>query len=158
MKEKLAALLNNSVGFSINLFIFEISMDMLALQMNAYMCEFMYDAECSEILVFKLFPNGIIFISLSFHLHQILNKSIRLGRSDPKSDQKEITWAFELIVGFSTSLFLLNWFTLHPLALSSSGIGPYRSYTPRSKVTDSFCPFNICAMSWTRRRSSSFSS
>ena len=63
VKEKLAALLNNSVGFSINLFIFEISMDLLTLQMNTYMFEFMYDAECSEILVSKLFPNDGLSIS-----------------------------------------------------------------------------------------------
>ena len=90
-----------------NLFIFEISMDMLTLQMDVCMYEFMY-AKCSEILISKLFPNGIIFIDFNFHLHQMLNKSIRLGHRDPKPDQKGITWAFELIVGLSTSLFSLN--------------------------------------------------
>ena len=50
-------------------------------------------AKCSEILIFKLFPNGIIFIDSSFYLHHISNKSIRLGHSDPKPDQKDITWA-----------------------------------------------------------------
>ena len=82
-------------------------MDMLTLQMNVCMYEFMY-AKCSEILISKLFPNGIIFIDSSFYLHQMLNKSIKLGHSDPKPDQKEITWTFELIVDISTSLFLLN--------------------------------------------------
>ena len=66
-------------------------MDVLTLQMNAYMYEFMYDAKCNEILISKLFPNGIIFIDSSFHLHQILNKSISLGRNDPKPDKKELT-------------------------------------------------------------------
>ena len=36
-------------------------MDMLTLQMNVGMYEFMY-AKCSETLISKLFPNGIIFI------------------------------------------------------------------------------------------------
>ena len=58
--------------------------------MNVCKYEFMY-AKCSETLIFKLFPNGIIFINSSFYLHQMLNKSIRLGHSDPKPDQKEIT-------------------------------------------------------------------
>ena len=79
-------------------------MGMLTLQMNACM----YDAKCSEILVSKLFLNGVIFIDLKLSFTSNLNKSIRLGHSDPKLDQKEITWAFELIVGFSTSIFLLN--------------------------------------------------
>ena len=64
-------------------------MDMLTLQMNVCTYEFMYDAKCSEILIFKLFPNGIIFINSSFYLHQILNKSIKLGHSDPKPDKKK---------------------------------------------------------------------
>ena len=67
-------------------------MDILTLQMNVCMYEFMY-AKCSEILISKLFPNGIIFIDSSFYLHQLLNKSIRLGHNDPKLDQKDITWA-----------------------------------------------------------------
>ena len=71
------------------------------------MYEFMY-AKCSEILIFKLFPNGIIFIDFNFHLHQMLDKSIRLGHSDPKPDQKGITWAFELIVGLNTLLVPLS--------------------------------------------------
>ena len=60
--------------------------------MNVCMYEFMY-AKCSEILIFKLSPNRIIFIDFNFHLHRMLNKSIKLGHSDPKSDQKDITWA-----------------------------------------------------------------
>ena len=63
-------------------------MDMLTLQMIVCMYEFMY-AKCSEILISKLFPNGIISIDLSFYLHQILNKSIRLGHNNPKPDKKE---------------------------------------------------------------------
>ena len=59
--------------------------------MNVCKYEFIYDAKCSEILIFKLFPNGIIFIDSNLSLHQMLNKSIRLGHSDPKPDQKEIT-------------------------------------------------------------------
>ena len=86
-------------------------MDMLVLQMNVCMYEFIHDVKCSEILIFKLFLNGIIFIDskLSFTSDlSILYKSIRLGYIDLKPDQKEIMWAFELIVGLSTSLFLLN--------------------------------------------------
>ena len=64
-------------------------MDMLTLQMNVCKYEFIYDAKCSEILISKLFPNRIIFIDFNFHLHQILNKSIRLGHSNPKPDPKE---------------------------------------------------------------------
>ena len=56
--------------------------------MNVCMYEFMY-AKCSETLIFKLLPNGIIFIDFNFHLHQILNKSFRLGHSNPKPDPKE---------------------------------------------------------------------
>ena len=55
--------------------------------MNICMYEFMY-VKCSETLIFKLFPNEIIFIDSSFYLHQFLNKSIRLGHSGPKLDQK----------------------------------------------------------------------
>ena len=66
---------------------------MQTLQMNMYKNEFIYDAKCNEILISKLFPNGIIFIDFNFHLHQMLNKSIRLGHSDPKPNQKDITWA-----------------------------------------------------------------
>ena len=82
-------------------------MDMLTLQMNVCMYEIMY-ANCSETLIFKLFPNWIVFIDFNFHSHQMLDKSIRLGHNDPKPDQKEITWAFELIVGLSTLLFPLS--------------------------------------------------
>ena len=43
-------------------------MDMLVLQMNVCMYEFMHDAKCIKILISKLFSNGIIFIDskLSF--------------------------------------------------------------------------------------------
>ena len=61
--------------------------------MNVCEYEFIYDAKCSETLIFKLFPNGIIFVDSSFYLHQMLNKSIKLGHSDPKLNQKDITWA-----------------------------------------------------------------
>ena len=57
--------------------------------MNVCKYEFIYDAKFSEILISKLFSNGIIFIDSSFYLHQILKKSIRLGHSDPKLDPKE---------------------------------------------------------------------
>ena len=76
-QERLVALLNNLARFSMNLFIFEISMDMLIMQMNVCMYEIMY-AKCSEILISKLFPNGIIFIDFNFHLHQMLNKTSSL--------------------------------------------------------------------------------
>ena len=66
---------------------------MLTLQMNVCMYEFMRDAKCSKILISKLFPNGIIFIDSNFYLHWMLNKSIKLGHSNPKLDQKDITWA-----------------------------------------------------------------
>ena len=59
--------------------------------MNVCKYEFIDDAKCSEILISKIFPNGIIFIDSSFYLHQMLNKSIRLGHSDSKPNQKEIT-------------------------------------------------------------------
>ena len=107
MTRKFVVLLNNLAKFSINLFIFEISMDMLTLRMNVCMYEFMY-VKCSDILISKLFSKRIIFIDSSFYLYQILNKSDKLGHNDPKPDQKKITWAFELIVGLNTSLFLLN--------------------------------------------------
>ena len=64
---------------------------MQTLQMNVCKYEFIYDAKCSEILISKLFSNGIIFIDFNFHLHQMLNKNIKLGHNDPKPDQKEIT-------------------------------------------------------------------
>ena len=59
--------------------------------MNVCKYEFIYDAKCSEILIFKLFPNGFIFIDSNLSLHQMLNKSIKLGHNDPRPDQKEIT-------------------------------------------------------------------
>ena len=67
-------------------------MDMLILQMIVCMYEFMY-AKYSKILISKVFLNGIIFIDSSRYLHQTLNKSFRLGHSNPKPNQKDITWA-----------------------------------------------------------------
>ena len=60
--------------------------------MNVCMFEFMY-AKCSEILIFKLFPNGIIFIDFKLLFTSDLEQNIKLGYSDPKPDQKDITWA-----------------------------------------------------------------
>ena len=60
--------------------------------MNVCMYEFIYDAKCSEILISKLFPNKIIFIDFKLLITSDLNKSIKLGHSNPKLDQKDITW------------------------------------------------------------------
>ena len=131
-------------------------MDVLTLQMNACM-SLMYEAKCSGILISKLFPNGIIFHWFEAFIY------IRLEQKALSLD----TWILSLInrnyMGIWTnsgpqyltiSIELVH-FTL--LALLTSEVGPYRSYTPRRIEMDSLWSFIICAMSWTRRRSSSFS-
>ena len=60
--------------------------------MNACMYEFMY-AKCSEILISKLFPNGIIFIDSSFIYIRSLTKVSSLDTVILSRIKKDITWA-----------------------------------------------------------------
>ena len=77
-------------------------------------------------------------------LHQILNKNIRLGHSNPKPNQKDITWA--------------SWTNSRPQYLTIPIELILIDHIPlRRTAMDSFCSVIIRSMSWTKRWSFSFS-
>ena len=70
---------------------------------------FMY-AECSEILIPKLFPNGIIFIDQTSIYIRCWTKASSLDTVILSRIKKTLHGRLDLIVGLSTSLFPLSWF------------------------------------------------